>query len=883
MRKKILLIIFAVLLYNAGLAQVTLKNLTTENLKDPISIDTDTPRFSWLLTEKNNKPVLQRAYEVQVSTAGFNTNAILWSSGKVPSDQSVYVPYRGKTLRSGQTYFWRVRVWDNSGKSSAWSKTASWKMGLLSPADWHAKWIEPGFSNVNNEPAPLLRTEFALNKTIKEATAYITSHGFYEAQINGVRVGDAYLTPGWTSYHKRLQYQAYDVKSLLKNGENAIGVKLGSGWYRSPLGPDSPNPGYYGKNVALLLQIKITYTDGSEQYITSDGNWKSSTGELTFAEIYNGCIIDSRKQQQGWASASFNDQNWEPVKVVSFANGNLVATYNEPVRKHETFKPVKLIVTPKGEKVIDFGQNLVGWVKVTLRGHAGDSIKISHAEILDKAGNFYTENLRSAKAQDVYILKDASLQTFEPQFTWHGFRYIKVEGVKEELDPADFTAVAIYSDMKMAGSFACSNPMLNQLQHNIQWGQKGNFLDVPTDCPQRDERLGWTGDAQVFSPTAAYNMDVHNFFTKWLKDVAADQYPSGSIPYIVPDIFTDGKYEVGGSAGWGDVATIVPWNMYAAYGDKRILENQFSSMKAWVDFIQKQTKNNLWVTGSHFGDWLFYSVNDDRDGRSAITSKYLIAQCFYARSTQLLVDAARVLGKTEEEQYYSLLLTKIKDAFVNEYVTPNGLVSSDTQTAYVLALEFDMLPENLRQQAAERLVKNIKLYGNHLTTGFLGTPYLCDALSKFGHTDVAYKLLLQDTYPSWLYPIKQGATTIWERWDGIKPDGDVENASMNSYNHYSYGAIGDWMYKHIAGIQAGSPGYKKIIIKPEIGGGLTWAEGTYNSVYGTISCKWQITGSKLDMTVTIPQNTTAVIYVPDAQQNDYKEYKVAAGTYHYSR
>lgn len=868
-----------------GTAQITPVGLLTENQKAPIGIDNLKPHFSWQLTEKTGRAILQQAYEIEVDTTGFTDGKSkpVWTSGKVLSGSSIYAVYGGKILKSDKSYYWRVRVWDSNGKVSDWSEPASWKMGLLSAADWKAKWISPGFNNLVNDAAPLLRTKFALNKTVKTAIAYITSHGFYEAQINSEKVGDAYLTPGWTSYNKRLQYQAYDVTTMLKQGENAIGVSLGSGWYRSPLGPYNPRPDFFGKQLALLLQIKITFTDGTEGFIRSDENWRSSTGAIRFAEIYNGCVVDTRKEQQGWASASFYDKGWQAVKVQDYPKNLLIATYNEPVRKHETFTPVKVITTPRGEKVIDFGQNLVGWVKVNLKGHAGDSIKILHAEVLDKAGNFYTENLRAAKAQNIYILKDGDQHTFEPMFTWQGFRYIKVEGVRGELNPAGFTAVTIYSDMKATGSFSCSNPMLNQLQHNIVWGQKGNFLDVPTDCPQRDERLGWTGDAQVFSHTAAFNMDVHNFFTKWLKDVAADQYPSGSIPFIIPDVFTNGNNEVGGASGWGDVATIVPWNMYLAYGDKQILQNQYNSMKTWVAYIQKHSKNDLWATGDHFGDWLFYSVNNDRDGTSAITNKYLIAQCFYARSTQILANTAKVLNNKADELYYSQLLLRVKAAFLKEYVTPNGLISSDTQTAYALALEFDMLPVALRQQAAGRLAQNIARYDNHLTTGFLGTPYLCDALSKFGYADVAYKLLLQDTYPSWLYPIKQGATTIWERWDGIRTDGSFEESSMNSYNHYAYGAIGDWMYQNIAGIQAAEPGYKKITIKPVLGGKLTWANAGYDCPYGHIESRWEITDGKLALTVIIPQNTTADIFVPDAQGKNYQKFTVGAGTYHYSR
>jgi alpha-L-rhamnosidase len=408
------------------------------------------------------------------------------------------------------------------------------------------------------------------------------------------------------------------------------------------------------------------------------------------------------------------------------------------------------------------------------------------------------------------------------------------------------------------------------LQHNIQWGQKGNFLDVPTDCPQRDERLGWTGDAQVFSRTASFNMGVNNFFDKWMKDVAADQLPNGSVPFVIPNVLGP---NAGGSAGWADVATIIPWNIYLAYGDKNILEQQYSSMKAWVEYMHNKSVNDLWNTGFHFGDWLFYRPTDDNDGRAAVTDKYLIAQCFYAHSTQLLINAARVLGKTEDVESYSTLLQKIKDAFLKEYMTPNGRLVSGTQTAYVLALNFDMLPEALRAQAANRLAENIKSYGNHLTTGFLGTPYLCHVLTRFGYDDVAYKLLLQDTYPSWLYPVKMGATTIWERWDGEKPDSTFETPSMNSFNHYSYGAIGDWMYRKMVGLDTyeDGPGYKHIKIQPHIGGGFTFASASLQTYYGKLSNSWKVEGDKILMDVEIPVNTTATVYIPAKNADAVKE------------
>ena len=558
---------------------------------------------------------------------------------------------------------------------------------------------------------------------------------------------------------------------------------------------------------------------------------------------------------------TFNDADWSSVKIQEYDNKILLATYNEPVKKHETFKPVKILTTPKGEHVMDFGQNLVGWVTIKVNGKAGDKIVIKHAEVLDKYGNFYIENIRAAKTTATYILKGGGEESFEPHFTFFGFRYIQIEGYPGELKPENFTAVALYSAMKPTGTFNSSHALINQLQHNIQWGQRGNFLDVPTDCPQRDERLGWTGDAQAFARTASFNFGVNNFFSKWMKDVASDQLPNGSVPFVIPNVLGAGA---SGSTGWADVATIIPWDMYLAYGDKRILENQYESMKKWVGFMESNSVNNLWNKGFHFGDWLFYRPFDDNDGRSAVTDKYLIAQCFFAHSTNLVIKAAKVLGKSEDVAKYSDLLTKIKEAFVKEYLTPNGRLVSSTQTAYVLALNFDMLPSALREPAAAKLVENVKSYGNHLTTGFLGTPYLCHVLSRYGYNDVAYTLLLQESYPSWLYPVKMGATTIWERWDGIKPDSTFQTPGMNSFNHYAYGAIGDWMYRIIAGIDTyeDGVGYKHIKIKPTIGGSLKYAEASLQTYYGKISSGWKKEGDKLTMDIEIPVNTTATVYVP---------------------
>ncbi len=850
-------------------AQVSVNNLLTENQVNPISIDILQPRFSWQL-KGSKRNVQQTAFEIKV----LQKNTAVWSSGKVASAQSVMLPYAGTALQSGKNYSWQIKVWDNNGKASLWSNAAFFKMGLLNAADWKAKWLQAGFEEDSiNRPAQYFRKPFDVNKKIKSAYAYITSHGMYEAQINGKRVGDYYLTPGWTSYNNRLQYQVYDVTNLLKNGANAAGIVAANGWYRGYLAWGD-NKNIYGKKLAVLFQLEIEYSDGTIQTINSDESWKSATGAIRSAEIYHGEIYDAREEKIGWSTAMYNDNNWSAVKTIAADKAVLIATYNEPIKKQEIFKPIKIFKTPKGELVADFGQNLVGWATLKIKGNRGDTINLFHSEVLDKAGNFYTDNLRAAKQQNTFILKGSGEEFFEPHFTFQGFRYIKIEGYSGELIPENISAVALYSAMQPTGTFTSSNSLINQLQHNIQWGQRGNFLDVPTDCPQRDERLGWTGDAQVFSRTAAFNFGVNNFFAKWMKDVALDQQPNGSVPFVVPNVLGP---NAGGSAGWADVATIIPWNVYLAYGDKRILEEQYSSMKAWVGYMEKASKNNLWNTGFHFGDWLFYRPFDDNDGRSAVTDKYLIAQCFFAHSTQILINTATVLGKTADADYYKGLLQKIKIAFVNEYVTPNGNLVSGTQTAYVLALHFDMLPQALQKPAAEKLAENIRSYGNHLTTGFLGTPYLCHVLSRFGYSDIAYSLLLQETYPSWLYPVKMGATTIWERWDGIKPDSTFQVPSMNSFNHYSYGAIGDWMYRVMAGLDTDEdePGYKHIKIKPHVGGNFKYVSASLQTNYGTLSSAWKILTGKILFDIEIPPNSTATIYLPASAADAITENGIA--------
>ncbi len=844
-------------------AKTQVSNLICEYHTNPIGIDVQHPRLSWqLVSDEQN--VMQTAYEIRVANNPSDLSKKskwIWSTGKVASDQSLDVVYEGPEIESMQRVYWQVRVWDNNNKVSKWSEPAYWEMGILKPEQWTATWITMENEPEKNGslPAHYYRNEFESAKKVRSARAYVTSLGLYELYINGQKVGDQLFTPGWTSYKTRLQYQTYDVTGMIQQ-KNAIGAVLGDGWFRGNIG-FSTQHNYYGEQIALLVQLKIDYTDGTSETITTDKNWKVSNGPIRESDIYNGETYDANLEMNGWTTTGFNDGNWKEVAVLNHSKSILIAPQGDPVKAVEEIKPIKQITTPKGEMVLDMGQNMVGWVRLKVQGKKGDVITLKFAEVLDKEGNFYTANLRSAKATDTYILKGNGEEIYEPKFTFHGFRFVMVEGMDRMPEMDQITGVVIHSDMEPTGSFSCSEPLINQLQHNIQWGQKGNFLDVPTDCPQRNERLGWTGDAQVFSSTAAFNFDVAPFYTKWMKDLAADQLPTGRVPHVIPDVLSGG----GGSTAWADASVIVPWTTYLAYGDKRILEVQYPSMKGWVEYMKGRAgDDNLWTGDTHYGDWLaFATTRSDYPG--ATTEKDLIATAYYSYSSGLLAKIAAIIGKNDEARKYAQLSDDIKKAFVNEFVTPAGRLVSNTQTAYCLALSFDLLPDELVPEAAQYLAEDVKKMG-HLTTGFVGTPLLCKTLSDKGYADLAFMLLNRKEYPSWLYPVTQGATTIWERWDGQKPDGTFQNVGMNSFNHYAYGAIGEWLYTYVAGIQIDpkAPGYKHFILTPHTGGGLTNATAQYKSLYGQIESAWKIEGNTLIYNVDIPANTTATIKLPKA-------------------
>ena len=843
----------AVLLAVAIQQAPAVTGMRVEYSTNPLGIDAARPRLSWRITS-SERNTMQAAYQIQVA----RNNTGIWDSGRVASDSSVYVVYGGPPLASRTRYTWRVRVWDAKGRASPWSASASWETGLLQPSDWTASWIgtTPSPTDSLGGPAALLRRGFRLTNAVASARLYATSLGLYEPYLNGRRVGDWLFTPGWTSYNRRLQYQTYDVTSLLRAGDNAMGVVLGDGWYRGNLGFNGQR-NVYGKRLGLLLQLEIRYRDGHIERAVSDSQWKTSTGPILASDIYGGETYDARQERSGWASPGYDDRSWARVVRLDPPVSRLLSPESPPVRRIAELKPVAIKRAPSGETIFDLGQNFTGWARLKTRGPAGAVVTLRFAEVLDRDGNLYTANLRRASQTDRYTLKGGADETYEPHFTFHGFRYVGVTGLPAPADSGTITGIVVSSDLAQTGTFETSDSLLNQLQHNIVWGQRSNFLDVPTDCPQRDERLGWTGDAQVFAPTAAYNLDVSGFFAKWLGDVAADQDASGALPWVIPDVLHADSASGSGTAGWSDAAVIVPWTAYVAYGDRALLARQYPSMRAWVDFEHRRAGSGLiWRPGWQFGDWLALH-SDDPSYPGATTNTDFIATAYFAHSADIVGRAARALGNASEATRYETLFRDVKAAFNREFVSASGRVGENTQTAYALAIAFDLLPDSLVPAAADRLAAAVRARGMHLTTGFLGTPQLLPVLSATGHLDVAYGLLLQQSYPSWLYPITRGATTMWERWDGIRPDSSFEDAGMNSFNHYAFGAVGDWMYRTIGGIELDSPGAKKVRIAPHPGGGLTHARASLETPYGTLASSWRLDDQRFVLDVTVPPNTSA--------------------------
>ncbi|AQA15189.1 alpha-L-rhamnosidase [Streptomyces malaysiensis] len=697
-------------------------------------------------------------------------------------------------------------------------------------------------------PAQLRRT-FRLTKPVARARLHSTALGLYEAHLNGVRVGRDQLAPGWTDYRKRVAYQTYDVTDALRRGANALGVTLAPGWYAGNIAWFGQ--GRYGNHPALLAQLEVTYTDGSTERITTDQQWRAATGPLLTADLLMGEEYDARKETPGWTSPGFDDTGWQPAVTAADITAEVVAQTDAPTRVERELKPVEVTEPAPGVHLFDLGQNMVGSVRLTVSGPAGRKIRIRHAEVLAPDGTAYTANLRTARPVDTYTLKGGGPETYEPRFTFHGFRYVEVTGYpgKPPLDAV--TGRVMHTDAPFTMSFHTDSAMLNQLHSNITWGLRGNFLSIPTDTPARDERLGWTGDINVFSSTAAYTMESARFLTKWLQDLRDGQTDEGSFPDVAPHLGDVGN----GAAGWGDAGVTVPWNLYQAYGDTRVLRENWPAMRRWITYLERHS-TDLLRPAEGYGDWL--SVEAD-------TPKDVIATAYFAHATDLVARTAHVLG--EDPAPYEDLLTRIKAAFNRAYVSADGRVKGDTQTAYVLALSMDLLPADLRKPAADRLVALVQDRDWHLSTGFLGTPRLLATLTGTGHTDVAYRLLHQRTFPSWGYQIDRGATTMWERWDSIKPDGSFQDVGMNSFNHYAYGSVGEWMYQNITGIAPAAPGFREILIRPRPGGEVRSAEGRYDSPHGPVTTRWS-QGEDFSLTVSIPVNTTAEVWVPARRAAD---------------
>lgn len=1021
---------------------VSLSSLRCEYHENPAAIDALQPRLSWVI-ESSARGMMQREYRVIVASSLDllkKEQGDLWDSGQVKSDQSTQVVYDGKSLASGQTCFWKVRVWDSDGKASGWSPPARWTMGLLKPADWKAHWI--GFSpetkstndlaallsldgnqwiwsngsaygdlpagkvffrkvieipanqtvrearfmltaddnfqlfvngetvgtehrnwkllatrdlsgvlkagrnvlaieaaNTGNNPAglvgtlgilfdsgetmsvkidrswlsspsdaagwntidfdpadwkpaseiaafgtqhwgkisryvmqpsPFFRKDFNITKPVRRAIAFASALGVYELHLNGKQVDRDALSPGWTDYSKRVHYFGYDITSQLRHGQNVIGAILGDGWYAGYVAFTGRRH-YYGGDPRLIVQLQLEYEDGSREIIGTDETWNAATGPIREADLQMGCVYDARAEFDGWDKPKFTDRNWKPAQVDDDVKANLVAHPGEPIRRMEEVT-AKSVTEPKpGVYVFNLGQNMVGWVRLRAEGKPGQKVVVRHAEMLNPDGTIYTQNLRAAVAADTYYLAGKSKRTYEPNFTFHGFQYVEITGLDYKPSLSDVVGVVLHSDLPQAGWLECSEPLVNKLTLNSLWGQKGNFLDVPTDCPQRDERAGWTGDAQVFMKTACFNMNAPAFYTKWLGDLCDDsQRADGAFADVAPSLNVTGF----GNTGWSDAGPVCNWRMFEMYGDTRVLKQHYAELVRYMEYLARTSDDFVRDTGA-FGDWL----------RLAGPQKSkAIGTAYYAYTAQVMTRIAEALGKTEDVTKYHELAQNVAATFVKNYVKSDGRIVDEKnetgQTIYALAFGLDLIPAELKDKVANQFVESIHRENDHLATGFLGTPFVLFALQKAGHAELAYKLVLNKTYPSWLQQVLWGSTTMWERWDGWRPDKGFQDPGMNSFNHYWLGCVSEWLFTQAAGIDTDGPGFKRIVIRPEITNpeqGFRWVNASYNSIHGSIVSRWKIDGDQFRLNVTIPGNATATVYVPATAKAEVAESGKAIG------
>lgn len=928
-----------------------------EGFKDPLGFYDAEPVMSWKLPASGAGKA-QRAYQVVAATSAdrLPDRPDLWDSGKVESEQSVYVPYGGAPLSSRDTVHWQVRFWDEQDQPSPWSQAARIEMGLLSNSDWRAKWIRTAPDSAESAPAEpveivieravygvpgdevrqvvltdrlreqvrdgrfqivagnefagsdpaygivktlrvelqrdgrsqthdipegtrfdllrgeeagggtrftpeYLRTSFRVGDDVRRARLYITARGVYEAYINGRKVGRDFMVPGWTPYEKRIETLVYDVGEQLQAGDNVLGVILGEGWYAGTLmGRDAAYPDFVPH---VLVQLEVTDADGRVRRIVSDDTWKGTrNGPIRFSGIYDGEIYDARRELPGWNDTGFDDAEWLPAVAQDVEPGVLlVPKRHAPVRATRELPAVEITEPEPGRYVFDLGQNMVGWPRLRIPAETDKTITVRVAEMLQQDGTLYTENYRSAKSMDQYTPRENAVVTWHPTFTFHGFRYVELSGLPEgsRPNPDWVTGVVLHSDFEHVGGFTSSHAKLNQLQTNIVWGLRGNFLDIPTDCPQRNERLGWTGDAQVFAPTSLFNCDVHAFWMSWLQSTREEQHPDGAVPNVVPNVLNDHS----GGPGWADAATVIPWELYVRTGDLNVLAENFDLMRGWVGWYESVATNYI-VDVFAYGDWL---QPYPRNGRTqGDTPRTLIGTAYFAHSADLAARAAHLLDNPAEADRLNALAGRVREAFNRTFFDDSGRLTTDpeTQTGYLLALGFDLLPEAVRPAAARRLSSLVDAADGHLRTGFLGTPLLAPVLDRYGYTDQAYAALFKNSYPSWFFSIDQGATTMWERWNSYSHADGFGDAGMNSFNHYAYGAIGQWMVERIAGLapDPNHPGYKHFFVQPSPGGPLTAAEAVHQSRYGTARAAWSQQDDTLLLDTTIPPNTSATVVFP---------------------
>jgi alpha-L-rhamnosidase len=860
--------------------------LRCEYLVDPVGIDCLEPRLSWVLqTDRpERRGERQTGWQVVVRRDG---GSVAWNSRSVASDETAQVVYGGRPLEACTRYRWKVRIWDAGGRPSPWSLESSWTMGPRGPGwslpraaddrrpavpmSWIGEPLPETWNEREGQASPMLRREFTLPGPVRRAVVFASALGLYELHLNGRKVGDRALAPEWTDYHRRVQYQGYDVTGLLAPGANAIGAMLAPGWFAGQLGLGrnflAMRRGFYGRHLRFVAYLHAELEDGAIVTVTTGPDWKvSSDGPIRSSDLLAGETCDARREMPGWDQPGFDDSPWAPV--LCGTGPELSAQPNEPIRVVRTLRPVALTEPAPGVFVYDLGQNFAGWVRMHLEGEHGAEVRFRHAEVLDADGRLYRDNLRldprddrsGAQQEDRYVCRGDGEEVFEPRFTYHGFRFVEVTGLAYKPALEDLEGRVVHSDAPSAGEFSCSDALLDRIMRAIGWTQDSNLHGVPTDCPQRDERLGWAGDVQVFSQAAMFNRDMAAFFAKWLRDLREGQTADGRIPDFAPHVL-EPEVRFSGNPGWGDAITVIPWRQYVTYGDRRILEECFESARRWVDWSERSNPGLLWLergplTPLFYGDWLNADTFKDIPGfprTGGEVPKEVFATAWFAHSASTVARMAGVLARADDERRYAKLARRITAAFNREYVGKDGRIRGDTQAGYALALSFDLLPARLRPLAARRMVAGFRRYRGALSTGFLSTVRMMNELVRWGYADEAYRLLLRRQMPSWGYMIDHGGTTIWERWDGWVEGRGFQSPSMNSFNHYAIGSVGEWVWRTAAGINPceSDPGCRRVEIRPVPGGGLTGVRAVWRSIRGPVGVAWQTSGAAFELDVSI--------------------------------